>query len=60
IGMIHPPIGMNVFMVKTMMPELSIRTIFAGTIPFLVANFVALALIIVFPVLATWLPAFAH
>lgn len=60
IGMIHPPIGMNVFMVKTMMPELSIRTIFAGTIPFLIANFVALALIIAFPALATWLPAFAH
>ncbi len=60
IGMIHPPVGMNVFMVKTMMPELSIRTIFAGTIPFLVANFVALAAIIVFPALATWLPAFAR
>ncbi len=56
IGMIHPPIGMNVFMVKTMMPELSTRTIFAGTIPFLVANFTALALIIAFPMLATWLP----
>ncbi|WP_018914945.1 TRAP transporter large permease [Thiomonas sp. FB-6] len=60
IGMIHPPIGMNVFMVKTMMPELSTRTIFAGTIPFLVANFVALGLIIAFPMLATWLPTFAR
>lgn len=60
IGMIHPPIGMNVFMVKTMMPELSTRTIFAGTIPFLVANFVALGMIIAFPMLATWLPAFAR
>lgn len=60
IGMIHPPIGMNVFMVQTMMPELSVRTIFAGTIPFLVANFAALALIIAFPAIATWLPAFAR
>ena len=60
IGMIHPPVGMNVFMVNTMMPELSVRTIFAGTIPFLVANFAALALIIAFPAIATWLPAFAR
>jgi TRAP-type C4-dicarboxylate transport system permease large subunit len=60
IGLIHPPIGMNVFMVKTMMPDLSVRTIFAGTIPFLVANFIALALLIAFPMLATWLPGFAR
>ena len=60
IGLIHPPIGMNIFMVKTIMPELSTRTIFAGTIPFLIANFVALGLIIAFPAIATWLPSFAR
>ncbi|WP_246171083.1 TRAP transporter large permease [Pandoraea eparura] len=54
IGLIHPPVGMNVFMVKAVMPELSVRTIFAGTIPFLVASVVALALIIAFPSIPLW------
>ncbi|CAM2185967.1 C4-dicarboxylate transporter, DctM subunit [Paraburkholderia sacchari] len=49
IGMIHPPVGMNVFMVKTMLPELSIRTIFRGTVPFLCANIVALVVVILVP-----------
>ena len=52
IGMIHPPVGMNVFMVKTMLPDLSIRTIFHGTIPFLVANVVALVVVIFVPGIA--------
>jgi TRAP-type C4-dicarboxylate transport system permease large subunit len=60
IGMIHPPVGMNVFMVKTMMPELSIRTIFRGTIPFLVANLLALGVIVAFPDVATWLPGMSR
>ncbi|MEM5296621.1 TRAP transporter large permease subunit [Burkholderia sp. JPY481] len=52
IGMIHPPVGMNVFMVKTMLPDLSIRTIFRGTIPFPVANIVALVAVILVPGIA--------
>ena len=52
IGMIHPPVGMNVFMVKTMLPDLSIRTIFRGTIPFLVANVVALVVVVLVPGIA--------
>ena len=49
IGLIHPPVGMNMFMVQTVMPDLSLRTIFVGTVPFLFANIVALALVIFFP-----------
>lgn len=52
IGLIHPPVGMNMFMVKTVMPDLSLRTILIGTIPFLIANIVALALLISFPGIA--------
>ncbi len=52
IGLIHPPVGMNMFMVKTVMPDLSLRTILIGTIPFLFANIVALALLIGFPGIA--------
>lgn len=49
IGMIHPPVGMNIFMVKTMEPRLSISTIFRGTLPFLLANIVTLLVIIFVP-----------
>jgi len=52
IGMIHPPVGMNIFMVRTMLPELSISTIFKGTIPFLAANVIALVLVILVPGIA--------
>ncbi len=60
IGMIHPPMGMNVFVVKAMAPDLSVGTIFRGTLPFLVANILALILLVLFPVLATWLPHLAR
>jgi TRAP-type C4-dicarboxylate transport system permease large subunit len=52
IGMIHPPVGMNMFMVKTVLPDLSLRTIFIGTVPFLIANIIALAALISFPPIA--------
>ena len=55
IGLIHPPVGMNMFMVKTVMPDLSLRTIFHGTLPFLVSNIITLLLLILFPLMALFL-----
>ena len=55
IGLIHPPVGMNMFMVKTVMPDLSLRTILIGTIPFLIANILALGLLIGIPDIALFL-----
>lgn len=55
IGLIHPPVGMNIFMVRAVRPDISVMTIFRGTLPFLAANFVALILIVVFPTIATGL-----
>ncbi len=52
IGMLTPPVGMNVFTVKSMNPSIPISTIFKGTIPFLIANFSAVAALIAFPQLA--------
>jgi tripartite ATP-independent transporter DctM subunit len=52
IGMLTPPVGMNVFTVKSMNPSIPISTIFKGTIPFLIANFAAVAALIAFPQLA--------
>ena len=58
IGMISPPVGMNIFVVKNLLPNVPIGTLFRGTTPFTVALIAMLALLIVFPGLATWLPGF--
>ena len=56
MGMITPPVGMNVFVVKGIAPDVPMGTIFRGVLPFLVAMFVCLILIVIFPQIALWLP----
>lgn len=56
IGLITPPIGMNVFVVKTVLVDVKIWAIFAGVWPFVVASLIGLALIIVVPEIALLLP----
>jgi C4-dicarboxylate transporter DctM subunit len=56
IGLITPPVGMNVFVIKGLFQDMSIWTIFAGVAPFLVAQLVGLGLIILFPAIALVLP----
>ena len=55
IGMISPPIGMNVFVIKAMLPDVKIGTIYAGVMPFLLADLIRLGIIIAFPALALFL-----
>lgn len=52
IGMLTPPVGMNVFTVKTLLPDVRLDTIFKGVMPFVIANILAVALLIFFPELA--------
>ena len=49
VGQLTPPVGMNVLTVKSMVPDISAAKIFRGTIPFLVFNLIAVALIVAFP-----------
>jgi C4-dicarboxylate transporter, DctM subunit len=56
LGLIHPPVGMNVFVIKTVVQDVSFSTIFYGVIPFVLTDIVRLAILIVFPAIATWLP----
>ena len=56
IGLIMPPIGMNVFMVKTVLKDVGIWTIFNGVWPFLIATLIGLSLILIFPGVALMLP----
>lgn len=56
LGLITPPLGMNVFIVKNLAPSVSIWRIFAGVSPFVVANIIGLILVVSIPGLALWLP----
>jgi C4-dicarboxylate transporter DctM subunit len=57
LGMIVPPIGLIVFVLHGMSPDIPLRTIYRGVLPFIVADLVVLALLVMFPALALWLPA---
>ena len=56
LGLIHPPVGMNVFVIKSVVKDVSFTTIFKGVIPFVLTDIVRLVILISFPLLATWLP----
>jgi C4-dicarboxylate transporter, DctM subunit len=56
LGLIHPPVGMNVFVIKTVVKDVSFSTIFLGVIPFVLTDIVRLVILIVFPAIALWLP----
>ncbi len=55
IGMITPPIGMNVFVMKAMLPKTKLSTIYAGVGPFIAADILRLALLIAFPAVSLYL-----
>ncbi len=57
-GMITPPVGINVFVIKGIAPDVPLSTIFRGILPFVVTITLCLVLIMIFPQIATWLPQF--
>jgi tripartite ATP-independent transporter DctM subunit len=56
IGLISPPTGMTVFVIQAQHPDIPVMRIYMGTLPFLVADFVLVALLIFVPSIALWLP----
>ena len=56
LGLITPPIGMNVFVVNAAIPDVNVWTVFRGVWPFVLAMLLCLILVIAFPSLATFLP----
>ncbi|MGE3986458.1 TRAP transporter large permease [Pseudorhodoplanes sp.] len=55
-GMIAPPVGINVFLLAGMNPDIPLASIYRGILPFLAAMVVLLGLLMVFPDIALWLP----
>lgn len=56
IGLITPPIGMNVFVVKSVLTDVKLKHIFSGVVPYILALLIALALLLLFPNIAMFLP----
>lgn len=56
IALITPPMGLNVFIIKAMLPDVSLVDIFRGIIPFFCADILRLAIVILFPAVTLWLP----
>jgi tripartite ATP-independent transporter DctM subunit len=57
LGLIHPPVGMNVFVIKSVVHDVSFMTIFKGVIPFVLTDLLRLLILIAFPAIALWLPS---
>ena len=55
IAMITPPIGMNVFVLKAVLPQVPIQKIFKGPVPFILADVIRLGVLVLFPALTLWL-----
>lgn len=56
IGFVHPPIGMNLYVIQGVAKDVPLSRIFKGVLPFLAADLVHLTLIVIFPVIALGLP----
>ena len=57
IGLISPPVGMNLFVLKTLLPNVHQNTVFRGVLPFMLADVVRMALLIAFPIISLYLPS---
>lgn len=56
IGLISPPVGLNLYVINGIAPDISLKTILTGSLPFVACMVVAIILLCFFPGLATWLP----
>jgi tripartite ATP-independent transporter DctM subunit len=57
LGLIHPPVGMNIFVIKSVVEDVKISTIFYGVFPFIITDILRLTILIMFPIIALYLPS---
>jgi TRAP-type C4-dicarboxylate transport system permease large subunit len=56
MGLIHPPVGLNLFVINSIAPDIKLRDIIWGTLPFIALMIIAIVLLAFFPQIAMWLP----
>jgi tripartite ATP-independent transporter DctM subunit len=54
MGLIHPPVGLNIFVIKNIAPDIPLSDVIWGVLPFVVLMLIAIVLLCVFPGIATW------
>lgn len=59
VGLLSPPVGVNVFVMHDSAPDIPMKTIFRGVLPFMLMNLIGLLIITIFPQIALWLPTAA-
>ena len=57
LGLITPPFGINLFVLKSLQPDQPIGKIMRGVIPFICADLIKIVLLVAFPAIALWLPS---
>jgi len=57
IGLISPPVGMNLFVLSTLLPQVPTRVVFRGVLPFVAVDCVRLAILVAFPIISLYLPS---
>ena len=55
MGLVHPPVGMNIYIINSLARDVPMMETFKGVIPFLVSDFIRVGLLIAFPLLTLWL-----
>lgn len=56
IGLISPPVGLNLYVINGIAPDISLRTILTGSLPYVACMVIAILLLCLFPEIAVWLP----
>jgi len=56
IGLIHPPVGLNIYIVNSIAPDVPVQRVMWGTLPYVGCMILAIVILCVFPGIATWLP----
>jgi TRAP-type C4-dicarboxylate transport system permease large subunit len=57
IGMISPPVGVNIFVLRSVLPDVPTSLIFRGVMPFFTMDVLRIALLTAFPIISIWLPS---
>jgi TRAP-type C4-dicarboxylate transport system permease large subunit len=60
IGLISPPVGMNLFVINSLLPHVRMGTLFRGVTPFVIADVARLFILVAFPAISLWLPTLLY
>src|SRR5438105_11548427 len=56
IGLIHPPVGLNIYIINSIVPDVPLATVMWGVLPYVVCMMLSILILCIFPDIATWLP----